>query len=587
MENTDFAKIFYDVAKLLELKQENVFKIRAYQRAATNVENLSHSLETLYKEGNASQKDGGLKALEEIPGIGKNIAGHIEEIIKTKTFKEYEQLKKSFPKGFVELSQLPGLGPKTALKLYKELKIDSVEKLKKAALSGELRKLSGFGSKKEENVLKGIELKKKHLGRFLLNNAEAHAEYLLEHLNKLPEVEMILPCGSLRRGQETVGDLDILVVSKKPQIIMDSFVKLPAVRRVLAHGETKSSVILENGMQADLRVVEANSFGAAAHYFTGSKQHNIHIRQLAQKKGWKVNEYGIFDKNDKQIGGATEEDMFEKFGLQYIPPELREMRGEFEAAAKGEIPKLVERKDIKGDLHMHTRSSDGQNTIEEMAEAAKKLGYEYIAITDHTISTRIAGGLSEKEALKHIKEIHEANEKIKGIRILSGAEVDIKNDGSLDYSDEILRQFDWLIASIHANFKMPKDLMTARIIKAMENPYVCALGHPTGRLIGQREAYEVDMEAVLQACKKHKKAIEINSFPDRLDLTDIWCKRAKELGVKIIINTDSHQADQLELIKYGILTARRGWLAKEDVLNTLPLEKFLKAINSGKPEVTS
>ncbi len=571
MENVEFASIFYDVAALLELKEENVFKIRAYQRAAANVENLAHNLETVYQSG-------GIKALEEIPGIGKNIAQHIEEMIKHGTFKEYEELKKSFPKGFLELSQLPGLGPKTALRLNKELKIDSVEKLEKAAKAGKLRRLPGFGAKKEENILKGIALKQKHAGRFLLNDAEAHAEYLVDHLSGLPEVKKIIPCGSLRRGQETVGDLDILIVSDKPEKIMETFTKLPAVQQVLAHGETKASVVLKNGMQADLRVVPEKSFGAAAHYFTGSKGHNIHLRELAQKKGWKVNEYGIFDKHEKQIGGAREEEMFERFGLQFIPPELREMRGEFEAAAKGAIPKLIELSDIKGDLHMHTTATDGQNTISEMAEAAKKKGYEYIAITDHTLSTRIAGGLSEKEALKHLKEIHEAGKKIRGIIILAGAEVDIKPSGEMDYSDEVLAQFDFIISSVHSNFKMPKDKMTARIIKAVQNPYVKALGHPTGRLIGRREPYEVDLEAVLKACHKSNTAVEINSFPDRLDLNDVWCKRAKELGVKIIINTDSHQTDQLDLIRYGIMTARRGWLTKKEVLNTLPLKEFLAAL---------
>lgn len=559
LQNSEFAKLFYEIAELLELKNENIFKIRAYQKAARNVEELSKNLTNIYKEG-------GIKALEEIPSIGKNIAEHIEEIIKTGKLKKYEAIKKEFPKGFLELTNVPGMGPKTAIKLYKDLKIDSIKKLEAAAKSGKI--------KNSANILRGIDLKKKSKGRFLIDEASSFAEAIVEELSKLKEAKKILPCGSLRRGQETIGDIDILVTSSKPEKIMDAFIKLPYIKNILAKGKTKSSVILKNGMQADLRVVQEKSFGAAAHYFTGSKAHNIHIRQLAQKKGWKVSEYGIF-KGEKQIGGETEEDMFEKFGFQYIPPELREMRGEFEAAAAGKIPKLVELKDIKGDLHMHTVATDGANTIEEMAQAAKKLGYEYILITDHTKSTRVAGGLSEKEMLRHLKEI----KNIKGIRVLAGAEVDILPDGSLDYSDEILKQLDLLVASIHSNFKMPKDKMTARVIKAFQNKYVNIFSHPTGRLINEREAYQIDMEEILKAAKKHNVAIEVNAHPKRLDLTDVWCKRAKELGVKVVISTDAHSTDQLRLMKYGVITARRGWLEKKDVLNTLSYQSFEKILS--------
>ncbi len=466
------------------------------------------------------------------------------------------------------------MGPKTALLLYKKFKIDSPAKLEKAAKAGKLRGIPGMGAKKEENILRGLSLKKESHGRFLLNDASAHAELIVEELKKLKEVKKILPCGSLRRGKETIGDIDILVISSKPKKIMDTFVKLPAAKDVLAHGETKSSVILKNGMQADIRVVEEKSFGSAAHYFTGSKGHNIHLRQMAQKKGWKISEYGIF-KGKKQIGGATEEEMFEKFGMQFIPPELRETRGEFEAAAKGKIPKLIELKDIKGDLHLHTKATDGFNTIEEMAQAAKALGYEYIAITDHTQSTRIAGGLNEKEMLKHLKKIREADKKVKGIKILSGAEVDILPDGKLDYSDEVLKQLDIVLAAVHSRFKMPEKEMTERVIKAFQYKHVTIFTHPTGRLIGERDPYEIDMEKILQAAKKYNVAIEINAHPKRLDLTDVYCKRAKELGVKLTIATDAHSADQLELMKYGVVTARRGWLEKKDVINTLSLTKLI------------
>ncbi len=574
MENNEFANIFWDMAEFLELKEDNPFKIRAYRKAAQNIEALPKSLEEIYGKG-------GLKAILAVPGIGQHIADKIEEQIKTGKVASHNKLAKEFPRGFLDLANIPGMGPKTALLLYKKFKIDSPEKLEKAAKAGKLRNIPGMGTKKEENILRGINLKKQSHGRFLIDDATAHAELIVEELKKLKEVKKILPCGSLRRGQETIGDIDILVISSKPKKIMDTFVNMAAVKNILAHGETKSSVILRNGMQADLRVVPEKSFGSAAHYFTGSKAHNIHIRQLAQKKGLKVSEYGIF-RGNKQIGGKTEEEMFSKFGFQFIPPELREMRGEFEAAKNKKIPKLVELKDIKGDLHMHTIATDGNNSIEEMARAAKKLGYEYILITDHTQSTRIAGGLNESAALKQIKKIRDANKKVKGIEILAGAEVDILPDGKLDYSDDILKQLDIVLIAIHSNFKMPKKQMTDRIIKAMQNKHTNILVHPTGRLINEREPYEIDMEKVLQAAKKFNVAVEINAHPRRLDLTDIYCMRAKELGVKLVICTDAHSTDQLELIKYGVITARRGWLEKKNILNTYPLAKLKKVLYAKK-----
>ena len=555
---------------LLELKDENPFKIRAYRKAAQNIEAFPESIEKIYAEG-------GIKALQTIPGIGLHIAEKIEDQIKTGKIPAYNKLIKEFPKSFLEIASVQSMGPKTANLLYRELGIDSLKKLEKAAKAGNLRNLPGFGAKKEENILRGLQIKKESHGRYLLDEATAYAEFIVEELKKLTEVKNILPCGSLRRGQETIGDIDILVISPSPKKIMDTFTKLSIVRNVLAHGETKSSVILKNNMQADLRVVKGKSFGAAAHYFTGSKAHNIRIRQMAHKKGWKVSEYGIF-KGKKQIGGSQEKEMFTKFGLQYIPPELRESRGEFEAAAKKKIPKLVELKDIKGDLHMHTKASDGSNSIEEMALAAKALGYEYIAITDHTLSTRIAGGLDEQEMLAYLKKIKAANKKIEGIEILAGAEVDIQADGKLDYSDDVLKQLDIVLAAIHSRFKMPKKEMTDRIVKALSNKYVNIFVHPTGRLINERDPYEVDMEKVLQAAKKFNVAMEINAHPKRLDLTDIYCMRAKELGAKLAICTDAHSTDQLELIKFGVITARRGWLERKNVINTLPLAKIKKVL---------
>lgn len=570
MGNFEISKIFWEISELLELKEENPFKIRAYRKAAQNIESLTKEIEEVYKKG-------GIKALQEIPGIGAHIAEKIEEYIKTGKVKAHTDLRREFPKHFLEIASIQGMGPKTAMLLYKKLKIDTPEKLEKAARAGKLRNIPGMGAKKEENILRGIKLKKESHGRFLLDDATAHAELIVEELKKLKEAKTILPCGSLRRGQETVGDIDILVISSKPKKIMDAFVKFPLVKSVLAHGETKSSVILKNNMQADLRVVEEKSFGAAAHYFTGSKGHNIHLRMLAQKKGWKISEYGIF-KGNKQIGGSKEEEMFSKLGLQFIPPELREMRGEFEAAKKNKIPKLIELKDIKGDLHMHTKATDGSNSIEEMAKAAKELGYEYILITDHTKSTRIAGGLNEKEMLKHLKNIRAANKKVKGIEILAGAEVDILPDGKLDYPNEILKQLDIVTVAIHSRFKTPKKEMTERIIKAFQNKYANIFVHPSGRLIGERDPYEIDMEKILSAAKKYNVAMEVNAHPQRLDLTDIYCKRAKDLGVKLVIGTDAHSTEQLELIKYGVITARRGWLEKKDILNAFPLKKLLERL---------
>lgn len=574
MENSEFAKAFREIAELLELKGENPFKIRAYQRAAQNIDDLSRELPDIYREK-------GLAGLQELPGIGHDLSLKIEEYIKTGKIASYKKLAKEFPKGILELVNIPGMGPKTALLLHDKLGIASPAQLEKAARAGKLRDIPGMGAKKEENILRGLDLKKKSRGRFLLDEATAYAEMIVEKLQELPEAKKVLPCGSLRRGQETIGDIDILVISRRPERIMKVFTTLPAVQNILAHGETKSSVVLKNGMQADIRVVPAKSFGAAAHYFTGSKAHNIHIRQLAQQKGWKVSEYGIF-KGAKQIGGETEEGIFGKFGLQYIPPELREMRGEFAAAAQHRLPELVKLTDIKGDLHMHTTATDGANSIEEMARAAKKLGYEYIAITDHTKSTRVAGGLNDQETLKHVQEIRAAAKKVKGITILAGAEVDILPDGALDLKDEVLRQLDIVLASVHSNFKMPREEMTARVIKAFQNPYVKTFSHPTGRLLGEREPYEIDLEKVLAAAKKFGVALEVNAHPSRLDLNDAHCLLAKQSGVKLAINTDAHSTDQLGLMKYGVTTARRGWLEKKDVLNTMPLGRLLVELKASR-----
>jgi DNA polymerase (family 10) len=570
LENQEFAKIFFEMTDLLELGEENPFRVRAYQKAAQNIESLTENIESIYKKG-------GLSALENIPGIGRGIAEHIEELIKTGKLKPHEQLLKKFPKSLVDLMSIPGIGPKTVILLRKKLKIDSIKKLEEAAKNGRLEKVPGIRAKKIQNILSGIELKKRNIGRFSIGTALPYAEAIVASLKKLKEVDSIVPCGSLRRAKETIGDIDILVTSKKPEKVMDAFVKLPQAEKILVKGGTKTSVILKNGMQADIRVVDPESFGAAVYYFTGSKQHNIQIREMAAKKGLKINEYGIY-RGNKRIGGSQENDVFKVLGLSYIPPEIREAEGEIEAAKKGEIPALVELKDIKGDLHLHTKATDGSNTIEEMAETGKKMGYEYIAITDHTKSTRVAGGLTEKEALAHLKKIDLANKKMSGIKIIRGMEVDILPDGTMDYSDRVLKEIDIVFASVHSNFKMSRHEMTKRIITAMKNKYVTVLSHPTGRLIGEREPYEVDLEQVLKAAKDTGTFIELNAYPARLDLDDIHCRKAKEMGIMIAITTDSHSISQFDNIRYGVLTARRGWLEKKDILNALPYEKLVKKL---------
>jgi len=571
MENPEIARIFWDISEFLELKEDNPFKIRAYQKAAQNIESLSENIKAVYNRG-------GLKALEEIPGIGERIAGKIEEILKIGKLGLHERLKKEFPPQFLELVKIPGMGPKTAVMLQKKLKIDTPEKLEKAAKAGKLKGLPGMGEKKEENILKGIEQFKRHIGRFPLGTALPYVESIVAELKKLKEVDKILPSGSLRRMKETIGDIDILITSKKPEKVMDFFTKLPQVKEVLAKGSTKSTVILKNNIQADLRVVAPESFGTAAHYFTGSKQHNIRIRERGVKKGLKISEYGIF-KGKKRIGGEKEEDVFKATGLPFIPPELRENLGEIEAAERGKLPKLITIKDIRGDFHMHTKASDGGNTIEEMAEAAKKLGYEYIAITDHSISSRIANGLSEKELLSHCKKIDAAGKKIKGITILKGTEVDIKPDGTLDYKDSILKNLDVVIAAVHSKFGMKREEMTKRIISAMHNKYVNIIAHPTGRLLGKRDPYEIDMDKLLLEAKKTGTYIELNAYPERLDLFDFYCKKAKELGILIAIGTDAHTTSQLETMRFGVAIGRRGWLEAKDILNSLPLSKVIKKLH--------
>lgn len=567
MDNSSVSKLLDDISVLLELKEENAFKIRSYQKAASNIERLSESLADIYKKG-------GRRSLEEIDGIGAGISERIEEILTTGKSSYLEELHKDIPKSVVEMLRIQGVGPKLVIRLYKDLKIKSVEELLSAAKKGILKKLDGVREKKIESIIKGIEnyrnLDKKHL----ISDALSYAQALLKEIKSHDYVVDAVICGSLRRGKETIGDIDILATGINPKKLADAFVSLPQVKRAIAKGETKSSVVLENGMNADLRMVGPESFGSAAHYFTGSQQHNIKIRKLAISKGLKVSEYGVF-RGNKKLAGRTESGLFKVLGLQFIPPELREDSGEIEAAARKAIPRLVELSDVKGDLHMHSDYTDGEVPIEEMAAAAKLLGYEYIAITDHSKSTTVAGGLDARAVEKQMREIDALNKRLKNFRVLKGIEVDILKDGTLDLDDPVLAGLDLVIASVHSHFSMSGTAMTERILKAMNNRYVSIIGHPTGRLIGKRQPYEIDMGAVIKEAARTHTALELNSYPDRLDLNDLNCRLAGENGVRIAVNTDSHRPADLAYMKFGIGTARRGWLTKNDVINTLSLERLL------------
>ncbi|MGB2842186.1 MAG: DNA polymerase/3'-5' exonuclease PolX [Halobacteriota archaeon] len=574
MINLDIAGIFDEMADILEVKGENQFKIRAYRRAARTIETLTQDLKVIAERG-------GVKELKKIPGVGEGIAKKILEIAKTGDCKKHIELKREVPAGLLELLAIPRVGPKTIAKVHEEIGISSIEELEGAAKSHKLEGLLGLGAKVEENILKGIEQYRQYKGRALLSKALPYAESIVSELKKLDAVDKITIAGSLRRMRETIGDIDILVVSKRPKEVMDAFTSLDGMDDIVAKGDTKSSIVLK-GMDVDLRVVDAESFGAAAHYFTGSKHHNIRIRELGVKKGLKINEYGVF-RGEERIGGENEEDVFASIGLAYIPPELREDRGEVEAAKESRIPKLVEANDIKGDLHVHTKWSDGKNSIEEMAETAVSLGYEYIAVADHSPAVGIAGGMNEDRIAKRQVEIERVNKRFEdegvSFRVLSSAEVDIKSDFSMDFTDMILKELDVVVCAIHTKFSQDRDTMTKRIVTAMENPNVDIIAHPTGRVLGKRDPYEVDMEKLMEAAKDTGTVMELNSFPDRLDLNDMHCRMAKDYGVLVAISTDAHDATQMgAVIKYGVATARRGWLEAKDVVNTKGLEEVMDMV---------
>jgi len=575
MRNAEIAEVFAQIATLLEIKGEDRFRVRSYQRVAETIAGLTEELSALSERGE----------VQRIPGVGKNTAAKIEELLSTGKCAQHQELLTEIPGTLFEVMRIPGVGPKTIKLLWERLGIATVEALEEAARGGLVRELPGMGEKTEQEILRGIGHLREYAKRTNLGVAWEMAQAIMEQLRACAPVDQMEAAGSLRRMKETIGDIDILITSDRPQEVMDCFVALEQVAEVIAHGPTKSSVLTKAGVQADLRVVAPESWGAALQYFTGSKQHNVKLRDMAVRAGFKLNEYGVFrvrGKAERRIGGEREEEMYAALGLPMMPPELREDLGEIEAAKEGRLPALIELSDIKGDLQMHSDWSDGQNTIAEMARAAKALGYKYIAITDHSVSETVANGLSVERLRARAAEIEKARKAVPGIAILSGTEVDIKRDGSLDYSEEVLAELDFVLASVHSGFKMDRESMTRRIVKAMENPRVHALGHPTGRLIGRREPYDMEMEEVLQAAARLGVAVEINAYPDRLDLKDVHARRAKELGVKLLINTDSHSADQLGVMHFGVATARRGWIEAGNVLNTLPLGEFKRRLRRGK-----
>jgi len=568
MKNQEIARIFNDIADLLEIKGDNPFRIRAYRRAAQNIEGLTRDVAEISKD-----------ELMKIPGIGQDLAGKIEEYVKTGRLQFYEDLKKEVPESLSVLLSVPGLGPKTAKLLFERLKVKDIETLEQLAREHKLIVLPGIKEKTEENILKGIEMLKRGMERQPLGKVLLYANDILKHLKKKAPVKKLTIAGSIRRWKDTIKDIDILATSENPKEVMDTFVHLPHVKEVLMHGPTKSSVIIFEGLQVDLRVVEEDSFGAALAYFTGSKAHNIRLREMAVKSGLKINEYGVFrEKDNKKIGGKEEEDIYRILGLPYIPPELREDTGEIEAAITGRLPQLVELKDIKGDLHVHSKWSDGSHDFEELIQEAKKRGYEYIAITDHSKGLGIARGLNAERLMEEKKEIDAINKRLKGFRLIVGTEVDIRSDGHMDFPDDILREMDIVVASIHSGFKQNREQITKRLVSAMRNPYVSVIAHPTGRLIGEREPYDVDMNEVLKVAKETRTAIEINAYPLRLDLNDIYAKMAKEMGVPIVISTDTHITSQFDYMAYGVSIARRGWLGKSDILNTMGYNSLIKTL---------
>jgi len=564
MKNREISEIFEKIGDILEFKGDSSFRVNAYRKVARVLQDLTEDIEVIHQEGR----------LRSIPGVGWGIAKKIAEYLDTGKMTKYEKVRKGVPDELIRLLGIPGMGPKTVALVYQKLGIEDIESLEKAVQEGRLRDLPRLGARKEENILRGIKLMREAGKRISLGVALPLVERIVDDLKRRAKVSQVYPAGSLRRMKETVGDIDILATGTDGGRIIAAFTSGPGVRDVLASGETKGSIIAEAGIQVDLRVVPQSSYGSALQYFTGSKAHNIHLREIAKFRGMKISEYGIL-RGEQRLGGEREEDIYSTLGLSFIPPELREDRGEIEAAQEGKIPGLVEDGQIKGDLHVHSKWSDGTASIEEIALKAREMGYEYIAICDHSQSLKFAGGVSVEDMYRKLEEIERLNRKLEGIRILSGTEVDIKTDGSLDYPDELLERLDLVVAAIHTGFKQPEELITKRIVSALGNPNVDIIAHPTGRLISSREGYSVDLGKVFSVAAETGTALEINAYYDRLDLNDIACRRAKEQGVKLSIGTDAHHIDQLWMMRLGVAVAKRGWLGPDQLLNTWPLERLL------------
>jgi DNA polymerase (family X) len=576
VDNKSIAGILYETADLLEVDGQDSFRIRSYRNAAEAIEALPQQITDLIEDP---------KQVLAIPGIGKGMLHNLNEMLHEGRLSLHAEMLNKYRPSMLELLKVQGLGPKTVALIWSAYQVCDLEGVEQLARAGKLRELPRMGEKHEQKLLKAIEDYRRIAGRFLLSVAEIQAEKIAEHLKDYPGVEKAIPAGSLRRGRETVGDLDILVTGlacgddAEREKLIEHLIKLPGLMEIIARGENKVSFRLRGGMQVDVRFLPPESFGAAMQYFTGSKAHNVALRQRALKLGYTLNEYSLAKLNDQQVvAGKLEEEIYATLKLDYIPPEMRENCGEIDAAEKHALPRLISEKDLQGDVHMHTIETDGRNTIVEMAEAARERGYKYMAITDHSKNLAFANGLDDARAVEHIKRIRATGETIEGIRIFAGIEVDILTDGSLDLSDSVLEQMDLVIASVHSHFNQTAEEMTARLLKAIENPNVSIVGHPTGRILLRRDAYPYDMDAVLQAAARNKVAMELNAYPDRLDLCDRHLRMAKQHEVKIVINTDSHHTSHMEKIRYGVLQARRAWLTPEDVLNTLPVDKFAKAM---------
>ncbi len=578
MENAEIARIFHEIADLLEIEGGNPFRVRSYRNAAMAIEGLPEPIKGIVM-ADESRLDG-------IPGIGKSIHEKVVEIIETGKCAYHEDLLRELPPGLLDMLRLQGIGPKKVQMIYKSLGVGDIEGLEEAVKAHRLKGLPGIGEKTEANILKAIEEVKSRRGRFRLHLARSYALSIMEHLNGIPGITHIVYAGSLRRWREDIGDVDILAACEECSGIMDCFIRYPEVKEVLARGETKSSVVLRNGLQVDLRVLPVECFGAALQYFTGSKAHNIAVRDRAKKIGLKVSEYGVFsEKNGRRIAGDTEEGVYKAVGLPWIPPELRENQGEIEAALNGGLPELVDMEDIRGDLHVHTKDSDGSYSVEDMAAAAMDRGYDYIAITDHSSAIGVVHGMDELKLSRQMEHIDRINAgfELRGLafRILKGIEVDIMSDGSLDMDTTLLKRLDVVVAAVHSRFNMSSEEMTERIIKAISTGVVDIIAHPTGRLIGAREPYPVDMKSVMKAARANNVAMELNSYPDRLDLKDSHLRLAKEMGVMVAISTDSHSKLHYDNIVFGVHTARRGWIGKTEVLNTRSIEDLPGLLKRG------